>query len=465
VVGGRARQATVWPLLKTDADLPPGLEEVKSFLDALEECDQEIVAALRAERGPRGRDDYPVEAMWRLIAVQLFLRKGYFTDLLGELRRNADMARLLGFEEKLPGIFDLPSQSAVSRMHAKLKTEKYAALLKRLQEKTVELLREEDSTIGVHTAQDSTDIRTHGRPARHQGDPEKEKPATDPEASWSVKTKVRTDKDGTKREETKSTFGYKAVLNVDANQPVVINVAVVTGSTSDQELSTPVLQGAVEIVGQGVMKTCAEDKGFDSTENIREAYRDLNVELIVPTRDVPENLAKLPPEDREVALEPGGNVVRDIYTGEVACYEATAAGELRRREMKYAGFERDRETHKFRCPLGAAAATQCSAYGRCSAGSCGQAGRQVRVPMETDFRRFAPVYPRSKRWKRLYNGRSAAERVNSYLKGVLRLEQHCLRGLAAIRVRVLLAATTLNIRTLMALRARKATKSELRAAA
>lgn len=465
MVGGGVRQATVWPLLKTDADLPPGLEETKSFLEVLEECDQEIVAALRADRGRRGRDDYPVEAMWRLMAVQLFLRKGYFTDLLGELRRNADLARLLGFEEKLPGRFDLPSQSAVSRMHAKLKGERYAGLIKRMQEKTVELLRQEDPTIGVHTAQDSTDVRTHGHPARHEGDPEKEQPATDPEASWSVKTKVRRGKDGTKREETRSTFGYKAVLNVDVNQPVVIDVAVVTGSTSDQELSTPLLEGAVRILGPGVMETCAEDKGFDSTENIREAYRDLGVVLVVPTRDVPQDLATLPPEDREVPLEPGGNIVRDIYTGEIACYEATGDGDLRRRELKYAGFERDRETHKFRCPLGAAAASSCSAYARCSAGSCGQAGRQVRVPLETDLRRFAPVYPRSKRWKRLYNGRSAAERVNSYLKGVLRLEIHCLRGLDAIRLRALLAATTLNIRTLLVLRARRAAKSGLRAAA
>ena len=73
--------------------------------------------------------------------------------------------------------------------------------------------------------------------------------------------------------------------------------------------------------------------------------------------------------------------------------------------------------------------------------------------MELDPRRFAPVYPRSKRWKRLYNGRSAVERVNAYLKDVLPLERHALRGRAAIKLRVLLASMTLNLRTLMMLRA------------
>jgi hypothetical protein len=302
-------------------------------------------------------------------------------------------------------------------------------------------------------------VRTHGHPARHEGDAEKEKPSTDPEATWSVKTKRWVDKEGKKREETKSTFGYKACLNVDVVQPVVIEVQTVTGSTNDQLLATPVLQDAVRILGREVMETCAEDKGFDSAENVRDAYN-LGVALIVPVRDVPEKLEAQPRQDREVALEPWGNVVRDIYTGEIACYESTKSAEPIRREMSYAGFDKNRDAHKFRCPLGAAACTSCSAFGTCSAGPCGKQGRQVRVEMETDIRRFAPIYPRSKKWQRLYNGRTAAERANSYLKEVLRLEDHCLRGKAAISLRVLLAAVTLNLRTLLALRATKKAKQE-----
>ncbi len=464
MVGGRARQDTVWSLLKADRELPPGLLEVKAFLAVLEECDEEVVEALVAERG-HGRDDYPVVAMWRLMGVKLFLRKGRFSDLIAELRRNADFARLLGFNERLPGVFDLPDASAICRMHIKLKGDAYQARIKRVQEKTVELLRREDPTIGVHTAEDSTDVRTHGHPARHEGDPEKEKPSTDPDAAWSVKTKRWVDREGKSREEKKSTFGYKACFNVDVTHPVVIEVQTVTGSKNDQLLAIPVLEGAVRIVGPGVMETCAEDKGFDSTGNVRDAYQKLGVALIVPVRDVPEKLEELPREDREVALEPGGNVVRDIYSGEVACYDRTKSAEPIRRVMSYAGFEKDREAHKFRCPLGAAAGTSCPAFGSCSAGPSGKQGRQVRVEMETDVRRFAPIYPRSKKWERLYNGRSAVERVNSYLKEVLRLEDHCLRGLKTISLRVLLAATTLNLRTLLVLRAARAAEQELRPAA
>jgi hypothetical protein len=115
----RVRQGSLWALLDADRKLPPGLLDVKAFLDVLEECDEELVDALVAERG-HGRDDYPVVAMWRLMAVKLFLRKGRFSDLMAELMRNADFARLLGFEEFLPGQFDLPDASAVCRMHRKL---------------------------------------------------------------------------------------------------------------------------------------------------------------------------------------------------------------------------------------------------------------------------------------------------------------------------------------------------------
>jgi hypothetical protein len=467
VVGGRPRQSSVWPLLGGDRKIPPGLLLVKQFLDLLEECDEEVVTALVEDRG-HGRDDYPVLPTWRLVAVQLFLRKGLVADLLAELGRNSDFARLLGFNERLPGEFALPRDYVISRMHAKLKGDEFQARLKRVQEKTIPLLRAEDPSIGKHTAEDSTDVRTHGHPARHVRDPEKMKPSTDPDATWSVKTKRWADKDGKKREETESTFGYKACLNVDVTQPVIIEVQTVTGSKSDQLLAKPVLQGAVEILGPAVMETCAMDKGFDSTEIVEEAYRDLGVTVIVPVRDVPEKLEEQPREDREVGLEPGGNVVRDIYTGEIACYERAKGAEPIRREMPYAGFEKDRETHKFRCPLGASAATTCSAFYTCRAGSCGKQGRQVRVEFATDIRRFAPIYPRSKKWHRLYNGRTSVERVNSYLKEVLRLEDHALRGLKTISLRVLLAAITLNLRTLLVLRAarkERATEKQVRPAA
>jgi hypothetical protein len=444
------RQTTIWQEMKRE--LPPGLQEVKVFLGVLSEVDEELVAALMAERG-NGRDDYPVPAMWNLVAMGMFLRRSRFSELLAELRRNSDLARVLGFEEIGPNLYQIARPWNLSRFHAKLKEPRYQKLLEEVHQKTVKLLSAEEPELGKDSALDASDVRTHARPGRK--DPEgKEQPSSDPEASWSVKTKRWEDSQGRQREETQSTFGYKLYAAVDTKVPAVLAVQTTTGKASDQEMALPMLDRAQQNLGGGKIETWSMDKGFDSTENVRGCFA-RGVAPIVPVRDVPKNLESLPREDREVPLDAGGNVVWDRYSGEVFCYERLLSGEVQRRPMIYAGFEASRETHKFRCPLGPSAASACPAFSTCCAGSSGIQGRQVRIPMKTDYRRFAPVYPQSKRWKRLYKGRTAAERVNSYVKEVLRLEDHCLRGKAAISVRGLLACITLNVRTLVALRAMK----------
>ncbi len=440
------RQATIWDEL--ERELPPALREVQAFLDVIDIDD--LVTDLEKERG-HGRDDYPVRAMLKLVLVQPYLRHGKFSQLLGELKRNGDLARLLGFNEIGPNHYQTPDASAMSRFHTKLKEPRYLERFEFLLKATVQLLKLEEPELGKHSALDTSDVRTHGKPTR-KGQDGQERPSSDSAASWSVKTKRWEDGQGVVREETKSTFGYKAGFCVDTEVPAVLSVKTVTGKAPDHDLALPLLDAAAENVGKGGIETCAMDKAFDSEENIKGAHA-RGIAGIIPIRDVPKNLQELPPEDRELVVV--GNIVRDRYSGEVACYEARGKDKPERRVMVYGGFEADRESHKFRCPLGVAAEGCCSAFATCGAGSCGKNGRQVRITMETDPRRFAPVYPGSKRWQRLYNGRSAVERVNSYVKEVLRLEDHCLRGKAAISLRVLLAAVTLNVRTLLALRAAK----------
>lgn len=451
----RYQQRTIWDDL--ERELPPELKKVRAFLDAIEM--EDLARELEKERA-NGRDDYPVWPMLGLILVQPYLRHARFSQLLGELRRNGDLARLLGFKNVGPNQYEIPTKSALSRFHTKLTGPKYIDLFMLLQQATVRSLKEEHPKLGQHAATDTSDVRTHGSPSR-KGKDGQERPATDPEASWSVKTKRWEDGKGGFREETKSTFGYKAGFCVDTEVPAILSVETVTGKASDQDLAMPLLDAALRNVGKDQIKTCSMDKGFDSAENVTGAFA-RGVAAIVPVRDVPKNLEDLPPEDREQVVV--GNIVRDRYSGAVACYEGSKKGEPTRREMTYAGFEKDRECHKFRCPLGSSASGGCGSYSSCGAGSCGKQGRQVRISMETDPRRFAPVYPRSQRWTRLYKGRTAAERVNSYVKAVLRMEDHCLRGKAAISLRVLLAAITLNTRTLLALREAKKKKAEAPAA-
>ncbi len=78
--------------------------------------------------------------------------------------------------------------------------------------------------------------------------------------------------------------------------------------------------------------------------------------------------------------------------------------------MSYGGFERDRNTLKYRCPA-RAAGIECKGMQQCPVGTA------VRVPLSEDRRVFTPVARSSYVWKDHYDQRSAVERVNSRLAG------------------------------------------------
>ena len=60
----------------------------------------------------------------------------------------------------------------------------------------------------------------------------------------------------------------------------------------------------------------------------------------------------------------------------------------------------------------------------------------MRIPLATDRRIFVPIARSSYKWKRMYNGRTAAERVNSRIALSFGFEKHFIRGKAKMTLRV-----------------------------
>ena len=84
-----------------------------------------------------------------------------------------------------------------------------------------------------------------------------------------------------------------------------------------------------------------------------------------------------------------------------------------RHKLAYIGHEPNRGTLKYRCPA-KHGGWQCPMSKVCNAGK--SYGMTVRVPREVDLRRF-PALPRAtKKFERMYKGRTAVERVNARLK-------------------------------------------------
>ncbi len=73
----------------------PDLARLRVVLEVLP--DEEVVAALEAGRG-RGRNDYPVRAMWRALIAGIVFQHALMQLLLRELGRNPALLEICGFE-------------------------------------------------------------------------------------------------------------------------------------------------------------------------------------------------------------------------------------------------------------------------------------------------------------------------------------------------------------------------------
>ena len=113
----------------------------------------------------------------------------------------------------------------------------------------------------------------------------------------------------------------------------------------------------------------------------------------------------------------------------------------------YGGFERDRETLKYRCPARYSGIT-CQGMEQCRL-----AGKAVRIPLAEDRRVFTPVARSSYVWQDYYDERSAVERVNSRLAGGFGFERPGIRGLAKMQLRITMALTIMLAMALGRIRA------------
>ena len=73
----------------------PSLVTLRRLFESIP--DGPLLQGLRTWRG-RGRNDYPVPVLWRVIVLTIALRHRDFEACLGELRRNPTLQKLIGIE-------------------------------------------------------------------------------------------------------------------------------------------------------------------------------------------------------------------------------------------------------------------------------------------------------------------------------------------------------------------------------
>jgi hypothetical protein len=383
----------------------PSLKTLRHLLESIP--DGRLLDSLRTARG-KGRDDYPVHALWGVFVLRVALRHVHMEGCLAELRRNEGLRRLIGIESEE----DVPRAWNMSRFEDVLGQEPHRTLLKEVFNQMIQRLGIVVEDLGRNTAGDATGLSARRKAGKGAKAEEKEGL---PQASGG--RKEYTDDQGLVTRVVEW-FGFKLHLLVDVKHEVSLAYEITDTKAGDGETLPTVLAQGQANLPPGRIKSLAFDKAADSEE----VHRLLSRERIKP---VIQNRA-LWKEDHERML-PGhdgnSNVVYD-EAGTLYCYDRISQPMVRHR-MAYIGYEPERETLKYRCPA-MHEGWQCPMSEVCNAGK--SYGMTVRVDREIDLRRF-PALPRgTKKFERMYKGRTAVERVNGRFKVFWGVDDGNLRG-------------------------------------
>jgi hypothetical protein len=399
--------------------------------------DEKIVLELERLRG-NGRDTYPVRATWNALLAAVVLQHDTMESLLRELRRNAELRQVCGFNP-FHGTAGVPTPWAMSRFLANVIQLK--DLIEKMFDELVERLTEALPGFGKHAAFDGKAIPSYGAGRRNRETGQ----TSDPDADWGTKTYRGVSSDGSSWEKVKRWFGYQLHLIVDSTYEIPVAFEVMPASTSEITRLLPVvdrLKGRHPKIVERC-ETLSADKGLDSGPVNKELWQEHGIKPIIDTRalwrDEKDEQGYDPSHEITRPLSP--NVANNVvYTerGEVRCVCPVSCEESK---MAFWGFEAGRDSLKYRCPA-AAYGWDCPGRAACeqtALGTSSEFGRTVRAPLDTDRRIFTPIPRDTPQWQRWYAARTSVERVNSRIDSGYGFDHHTIRGLAKMQARMGLA--------------------------
>lgn len=379
----------------------PSLKTIRDFLAVIP--DAKLLDNLRTWRG-KGRDDYPVSALWGTLMLTIGLRHTTIESCLAELRRNAGLRQLIGIETE----DQVPKKWNMSRFLSVLGQEPHLTATRGIFDQIIQRLGKVVPDLGKHTAGDSTGL------SARRSEAAKEAIGSEGEDEVKLEDGLPVASGGRKeyRDDTGKVtkilewFGYKGHLLVDVTHEVILAYHITSTKTSDNDMIEALIVQAKDNLPEDRIETMAYDKAADDGA-IHELLKDHDIKPVIEIRSCWKNQTeKLVP-----GQEQRGNIVHD-EAGTLFCYDTQSQPPVMHK-MAYVGHEAERGTLKYRCPA-RHEGWECPMSGICNAGKT--YGLTVRVKQESDLRRFPPIPRATKKFEELYNGRTAVERVNSRLK-------------------------------------------------
>lgn len=439
------------------------MERLRLVLDHLP--DEKIVKYLEVMRG-NGRDDYPIRPMWNAVIAGIVFQHPSLESLMRELSRNPALFEACGFNpvpvQRKPDAalvrntetgkmeivysqpedphYNIPKPWNFSRfLKNVIELEETLGMIKNLSTSLRQLLMEELPDFGVHLGYDGKAVPSHSTGQVNQ----ETKQTSDPDADWGKHEINGIDaKTGKPWKKIKSWFGYSFHIMADTTYEIPVAFEVTPASHSEQTILRKLIRCTFGNDPQLATrcKDFVADKGLDSAETKAMLLDDYNIRPIIDTRQLWQR------EKNDPNYDPSKLIVRPIFPerddtivyaekGSVHCI-CPVTNELR--QLTFQGYEADRSTLKFRCPVAASGCGECQGKNIChqkGGVNPGDFGRIIRVPIALDRRIFTPTPYGTDSWDRAYDRRSALERINNRIDNVFGFEHHFIRGIAKMTTR------------------------------
>jgi hypothetical protein len=353
--------------------------------------DEKLMRKLEKERG-KGRDDYPIRAVWNSILAGIVYQHPSIESLRRELLRNGQLREICGFDLYL-GERVVPPAYVYTRFCRKLMicADEVEKIFLRLGEEIKTLLPDFGRVLAI----DSKAINSLARGQKRDEKPPKPDGRRDTDANFGKKTYRGQRQDGTLWEKVVSWFGYKLHLVVDAVYELPVNFSVTKASISDVQEGHKLIERLAEQQPE-IIERCeilAADKGYDDKKLIEKLWDEYRIKPVIDIRNMWKD------GEKTRLLTGKHNIVYD-YKGTVYCHWPKTNKRL---GMAFGGFEKDRETLKYRCPA--------QHYGfKCEGMNQCRATKGVRIPLKEDRRIFTPLARSSYKWTTDYKKRTAKDK-------------------------------------------------------
>lgn len=370
------------------------LERCKMIIDNVP--DEKIINKLYEIRG-KGRNDYPVEAVWNSILISSVLECATTAQLRRELSRNRDLRKICGFNDadfyygkcKL-----VPPPKAYSNMLNNLC--KIEPMLKECFNELRQFMYDNLKNFGIEVGEDGKIFESKAKSpcVDEQADARSEK-----DADFTFKETYFKDANGVTQTKRTKYFGFRLHLLSDVNYELPIEYTVTKASKGEREqLKKHINMLPIEI--REKINVLMADKGYDS-KDIIDFLKESGISPVIDIRNLwsKDELTKQY-KDTDLVYTYDGKVSIVLDDGMMA-------------PLKYLGYDKVKNTLRY------------------------SDGKKVySIDIDYDRRVFTPIARDSIKWRRLYNKRTACERVNGRLDRDLNLENRKVRGLKRATVMI-----------------------------